>query len=190
MQDGDYCDKVSVQFGIALSDFYFLNPEINSNCTNLLLGLAYCIQAVGSIATYSGYSTSQYFSLTSANYTTTALTTVTDYPAPVYTTDALLPLASGSLTNCVVNRNYRVIPAIMDQSQSPDMSLFKNYINSCEYLAGTYGVSITNLLSWNPSFNASNCTMQAGNSYCVNLNQPSNTSKISSSIKSIYALLY
>ncbi|KND88572.1 hypothetical protein TOPH_06753 [Tolypocladium ophioglossoides CBS 100239] len=77
---GDNCGSVTVMMGISLRDFYFLvsmiserliffwlpkrliltfrrqNPEINNpNCTNLLAGYSYCVQAVGNIATYSGY---------------------------------------------------------------------------------------------------------------------------------------
>ncbi|KAL4872891.1 hypothetical protein BDV12DRAFT_192829 [Aspergillus spectabilis] len=48
--------SLTVMMGISLSDFYFLNPEVNSpNCTNLLTGYAYCVQAVGDISTYPGY---------------------------------------------------------------------------------------------------------------------------------------
>lgn len=34
---GDYCALVCNKQAITLQDFYFLNPEINANCTNLLL---------------------------------------------------------------------------------------------------------------------------------------------------------
>jgi hypothetical protein len=36
---GDYCNLLVLRFGISLPDFIFLNPTINSNCTNLLLGI-------------------------------------------------------------------------------------------------------------------------------------------------------
>jgi hypothetical protein len=41
--------------GISLSNFYFLNPMINSTCGNLWLNTYYCVEAVGNIATYPGY---------------------------------------------------------------------------------------------------------------------------------------
>jgi hypothetical protein len=37
---GDYCNMLVLKFGISLVDFVFLNPTINSNCTNLLLGMS------------------------------------------------------------------------------------------------------------------------------------------------------
>lgn len=45
--EGDYCNLVTIKYGISLSDFIFLNPSINSNCTNLLFGINYCVQPVG-----------------------------------------------------------------------------------------------------------------------------------------------
>jgi hypothetical protein len=59
VRSGDTCGQVSVANGITLSNFYFWNPEINSNRTNLLLGSTYCVEAVGNIAIHSGYSTSR-----------------------------------------------------------------------------------------------------------------------------------
>ncbi|KAJ5677917.1 uncharacterized protein N7477_003550 [Penicillium maclennaniae] len=97
------CAQISMQFGITLSDFNFLNPEIDANCTNLWLDSSYCVQAVGDISTYSGY----------GGTTTTSMATFTADPSmtwdslpsatkPSYknitTTTASYPLASGSLT--------------------------------------------------------------------------------------------
>lgn len=44
---GDYCNMIVIKFGISLSDFVFLNPVINVNCTNLFAGESYCVKAVG-----------------------------------------------------------------------------------------------------------------------------------------------
>ncbi|EKG15791.1 Peptidoglycan-binding Lysin subgroup [Macrophomina phaseolina MS6] len=47
VQPGDYCNLLTLKFGISLDDFIFLNPTINTNCTNLLADVSYCVQAVG-----------------------------------------------------------------------------------------------------------------------------------------------
>lgn len=44
---GDYCNTVALKYGISLSDFLFLNPEVFSNCTNLYADESYCVEAVG-----------------------------------------------------------------------------------------------------------------------------------------------
>lgn len=37
----------------------FLNPEVGSNCTHLLLDYYYCVRPVGNISTYPGYGGAQ-----------------------------------------------------------------------------------------------------------------------------------
>ena len=41
------CNTIILKFGVSVSDFQFLNPSINQNCTNMMLGKSYCVQAVG-----------------------------------------------------------------------------------------------------------------------------------------------
>lgn len=53
--DGDDCASISIAKGISLTDFYFLNPMVNSTCGNLWTDTYYCVEAVGNIATYLGY---------------------------------------------------------------------------------------------------------------------------------------
>ena len=44
---GDYCNMIVIKFKITMDDFVFLNPAINSNCTNLFAYESYCVQPVG-----------------------------------------------------------------------------------------------------------------------------------------------
>ena len=44
---GDYCNLITMKFSISLSDFIFLNPAINENCTNLYAEESYCVHPVG-----------------------------------------------------------------------------------------------------------------------------------------------
>ena len=43
VQSGDTCSKLATQNGITLSTFYSLNPSVDSQCTNLQIGQAYCV---------------------------------------------------------------------------------------------------------------------------------------------------
>lgn len=154
---------MSVNQNIALQDFYFLNPEINANCTNLLLGLAYCVQAVGDISTYSGYPvTSQYITLTSAAYSTVTPNATQPYLLPEPTLDPDLPLASGTASDCYAYRNYQTYDDYTTANGSLDST-----VNSCSYVASIYGVTVADLLKWNPSLSSSSCALQSGNSYCA-----------------------
>lgn len=44
---GDGCPSVEAKFGLSASQFFALNPEVKTDCTNLGLGQAYCVRAVG-----------------------------------------------------------------------------------------------------------------------------------------------
>lgn len=136
--------------------FYFLNPEINSNCTNLELGIAYCVEAVGNIATYSGYSTSGGSSITvpPASFSSVNTAIQTSTPTGYAYTKSLMPTASGTISGCSVYANYNA-------------SI--NAESDCEYIAFAYQITAEELLEWNPSLssNLSTCNLQNGYSYCV-----------------------
>lgn len=147
---------MSVANYISLSDFYFLNPGINENCTNLDLGVAYCVEPVGDIATYSGYTLTRGPTITVSPATFSSVNTAipTSSGDPGYTaTTSLLPTASGTIQGCGVYRNY-------DST---------NGLNDCSYIAYAYDVTIDQLLAWNPSLssNFSACDFQSGYSYCA-----------------------
>lgn len=60
VQEGHTCAQVSLAQSISLTDLYFLNPEIDANCTNLDLDEAYFVKAVGSITSYQTYTVTGY----------------------------------------------------------------------------------------------------------------------------------
>lgn len=150
---------LSVEFSITLSDFLFLNPEVYSNCTNLDLGVAYCVFPVGNIATYSGYKAPPTLSITVPPATfssvNTAIPSATNNPNPSYKFQQQ-PMASGTLQGCVSYANYN--------DNTTDSSL-----NSCSYISYAYSVGLPDLLAWNPSLskNETDCALQSGHSYCV-----------------------
>jgi hypothetical protein len=47
VEPNEYCNLLVIRFGISLEDFFFLNPNLYQNCTNLFAHESYCIQAVG-----------------------------------------------------------------------------------------------------------------------------------------------
>ncbi|XDG02515.1 hypothetical protein ABKA04_002130 [Annulohypoxylon sp. FPYF3050] len=159
VQTGDNCGVLSLAYSITLSDFFFLNPEVYSNCTNLLLGVAYCVFPVGDIATYSGYKPAPTMPITVPPVTFSSVDTAnpstTNYPNAGYTFRQL-PVALDTIQGCIYYANYN--------DNTTDASL-----NSCSYIAYAYGASFSDLLSWNPSLsmNETECALQPGYSYCV-----------------------
>ncbi|KAF3055159.1 LysM domain-containing protein [Daldinia childiae] len=151
VQPDDSCAIISLSFGISLADFYFLNQQIDApNCTNLWLGYAYCVKAVGNIETYPGYSI------------TTPLTTFTRPPPLTLTTTAvalpsLLPRALGTIDGCFYYEDAWDTDVV---AKIPDM-------NSCKNWASAGDVTVAELIVWNPSLSAENCVLQSGKSYCI-----------------------
>ncbi|MCJ1456788.1 hypothetical protein MMC28_007153 [Mycoblastus sanguinarius] len=153
---GDTCGLVSVANYLSLSDFYFLNPEIYANCSNLDLRVAYCVEPVSDISTYPGYTmTSGVPTITVAPvsfaFVNTAITTPTPqsgfHYAPSY-----LPKAPGTLSNCYAYHNHNVCRE-----------------NDCSYIAFLSNITTDQLIKWNPSLssNLSSCSLQSGYSYCT-----------------------
>ncbi|PSK53207.1 hypothetical protein B9Z65_3407 [Elsinoe australis] len=152
---GDTCALLSLANGISLSDFRFLNPTIDANCTNLLLDLAYCVKQVGDIMTYPSYSAAATLPITITRPTFATVTaTPTATANPGYTEPLeTLPKASGTLQDCEIYRDFDS----------------KNDHNSCEDISYLYTVSLEDLVRWNPSLpsDRDSCKLSAGFSYCV-----------------------
>ncbi|KAL4904227.1 hypothetical protein BDW74DRAFT_155322 [Aspergillus multicolor] len=50
IQSGDYCAKVTDQFGITFAQFQAWNPAVADDCSNLLLDVAYCVNGALTVA--------------------------------------------------------------------------------------------------------------------------------------------
>lgn len=165
VQAGDNCARLSLAYSLTLEDFFFLNPEVYSNCTNLLLGVAYCVFPVGDIATYSGYEAPPTLAITVPPATfssvNTAIPTATNHPDPDFEI-TYLPKAPDTLEDCADYANY------LENATDPE-------VNSCETITYAYSVSFSDLLDWNPSLaqDEADCALQPGYSYCVAKNQRS-----------------
>jgi hypothetical protein len=168
VQEGDTCEAISIRKSLMLADFYFLNPGINANCTNLLLGLAYCVQPVGDISTYTSYTT------TPLGYTLTSMTFSTTSTEPLPSTQPTIeppepfPSAPGTLEDCPYTVERLAESPITDQSQTQEISFFTPEINTCGTVTSVYGVDLDNFLIWNPSLASLEvCELQENYTYCA-----------------------
>jgi hypothetical protein len=173
IQAGDYCQLISVQNGIEVRDFFFLNPSVDDpDCTNLWLETSYCVKAVGDINTYSGYpySTTPPYTLTPPNYVTTTRSPL-ETVAPSATPIVVLPLAAGShaeADGCLRFAQHRPVPVPRDQAQQTDVPSLTKTVNSCDYVSAAHNALLEDLLAWNPSLEGlAPCQLQPGYRYCV-----------------------
>ncbi|KFY85060.1 hypothetical protein V498_07769, partial [Pseudogymnoascus sp. VKM F-4517 (FW-2822)] len=72
INDTDTCATVVQTYGISLDDFYFLNPQLNGTCISLWVGNSYCVEPVGNIHSYSGYTTTRNYTTLSSTMNITA----------------------------------------------------------------------------------------------------------------------
>jgi hypothetical protein len=132
-----------------------LNPEIDDDCTNLLLGEAHCVAPVSDISTYSNHPvTTPLFTVPLATFSSvdTQIPTSTSGSERTYTPTAM-PLAEGTLEDCEQYQDY-----------DPDYPEF----NRCTRVARSMDVTTDQLLRWNLSLssNMSTCALQPGYRYC------------------------
>ncbi|RMX79389.1 hypothetical protein D0869_08345 [Hortaea werneckii] len=159
VQAGDDCAKLSVAFSMTISDFLFLNPKIHTNCTNLLLGVSYCVFPVGDIGSYSGYQAAPTLSITVSPATfpsiDTAVPSAINYPDPDFVFQNL-PKAPGTADDCTFYADY--------SENARDAGS-----NSCTAVASAWDIQFEDLLDWNPSLSTDQgtCAIQPGRSYCV-----------------------
>jgi hypothetical protein len=164
---------------------------------NLMLGIAYCVEAVGYISMYANYTGggAVEVSCLDASAPSSCFQDVSDLPSaslmagnvtlPKYNrtttpsqtipTQTPLPTASGTIAGCSKYLNYQTV-----NSTIPDAEAL---VNSCSFVASSYGVSVSDLVSWNPSLNSNEtlCALQSGYSYCVLSASSANSSQFPSS---------
>ncbi|KAJ6093873.1 hypothetical protein N7467_002718 [Penicillium canescens] len=154
VKDYDYCHAIAMGNGISQSDFLFLNPELDANCTNLYNNYSYCIQPVGNIETYPGYkgsatvapaASSVFYGTRFAWDSLPTPTSLTSWAPIVLPTTA--PLANHTRKDC------------------------EEYEDNTEGLIPCYwmaqGVSVYNFVQWNPSLEFLNCTLANNTRYCT-----------------------
>ncbi|CAP64831.1 uncharacterized protein PODANS_5_3800 [Podospora anserina S mat+] len=154
VQPDEYCQMISLKFSISVDGFYFLNPNLDKNCTNLWKDTAYCVKPVGNIVTYPGYKTS---TATTSFTRPTPQPTASAAPIPIPT---LHPKAPGTVNECFLHRNA------WESSFMANNPLFAGG-NNCTSWASVGDVTIQQLLEWNPSLSATKCEFKPGSSYCV-----------------------
>ncbi|EGX53232.1 hypothetical protein AOL_s00006g493 [Orbilia oligospora ATCC 24927] len=147
---GDNCNLVVQRNGISMEDFIFLNPMINSNCTNLWANYNYCILPVGTITTYSGHPLSiETNTAPPTTFNWDSLTTTTEGPVA---TGSPMPLANGTRLDCAYYFGSG------------------EYSKSCADAAAQYGVKQEDIEQWNQALTpGETCSFAIGYQYCVSI---------------------
>ncbi|THG96439.1 hypothetical protein EW026_g5394 [Hermanssonia centrifuga] len=172
VQSGETCPEILQRFGITNDTFYYLNPVVNSDCSNLYSGFDYCV------AEHYYVSANVYSDLRSIHTLMTSpleeaflAPSVTITPPPATVTQAVPTPAPGTLDPSTCLEYYT--------AQVGDTCFaitVVNNINNAQFLYWNSGIKsdCSNLVpgldyclaSWNPELD-SNCILQLGLAYCV-----------------------
>ncbi|KAF7955452.1 uncharacterized protein EAE97_000711 [Botrytis byssoidea] len=192
---------------ITLTQLSSWNPNINKACGNLdqlygtelcpqyqqqlhkhIAGESYCVEAVGSISTYTSF---QKATITAnpclqASPLSTCLLPIdiTLYPSAPYWSEGasvvgnktikwLDPVASDTIPTCYEYREYYSL----NTTNATFLEIEKG-INEYVWVAGIEEITLANFLSWNPSLAAQdpmNCTLSPGYRYCIQRYKPTPT---------------
>lgn len=161
---GDSCTAIDTTYNLALADFYRWNPEVNTDCTNIGVGEAYCVQGGGRPCAhiYTVQSGDSCFAITqSQGISQSDLETLN----PFLGDDCALSvgenlclqagsdgppsnIASGSLTTC--SAYHTVVSG-----------------DSCVAMESTYNLAARDLYAWNPEINTDCTNIAVDEAYCV-----------------------
>ncbi|KAF8908651.1 hypothetical protein CPB84DRAFT_1767170 [Gymnopilus junonius] len=178
---GDSCSSVEQAFGLSSTAFFALNPEVKSDCTNLGLGEAYCVKAIGQTSGGNGTQVPpNVVSGTDTQNCTRYDTVISGDSCPIFEarnniTDALFralnPEINTGCTNIELGGAYCVDPPanVVSGTDTKDCAKYDTIISGDTCPAVEVRNNITDALfrALNPEINAACTNIQLGGAYCV-----------------------
>ncbi|KAM5541623.1 hypothetical protein V8D89_004813 [Ganoderma adspersum] len=166
-QPGDTCLGIEAIFTLTDDEFRTWNPEIDANCANIQVGLAYCV-----FGPYVPYTASITLPPTSSAPTTTTSSTTSAPPAPTnvangtITTGCTAYYTVQSGDTCTTIDTTFLIRADRFPRMEP-RSKFTMSGDTCSVMETQYGITFDQIRQWNPEVDASCANIQPGFGYCV-----------------------
>ncbi|KAI0364300.1 hypothetical protein BV20DRAFT_1029986 [Pilatotrama ljubarskyi] len=174
IQSGDSCSVIETTFSISLSDFRTWNPEVNAQCTNIILGLAYCVHgppatsspiAPGTITT--GCDT--YYTVQSGD---TCAVMEDQYGITFDQIRQWNPEIDSNCANIQPALGYCVAgPAAGSGTITPSQGCTAYYTvqpgDSCPAIEAQFDIAFAEIQAWNPEINNDCSNILGGFQYCV-----------------------
>ncbi|KZV98835.1 hypothetical protein EXIGLDRAFT_273250 [Exidia glandulosa HHB12029] len=173
VQSGDSCSKIDTTYSISLTEFLSWNPEVNAQCTNIQLGLAYCVAGPlptssptlpGTLAGCSTYYTIQSGDTCAVMQTKYGVTfdQIRQWNTEI---DAKCSNIQPGIGYCVAG------PAVGLGSLLPSAGCTDYYTvqpgDTCTVIEARKGITLAQFLAWNPEINSQCSNIQGGVQYCV-----------------------
>ncbi|PPQ83437.1 hypothetical protein CVT25_007028 [Psilocybe cyanescens] len=189
---GDGCTSVEQKFSLTAAQFFTLNPEVKTDCTNLGLGEAYCVKAIGQTGGGGSGVTipANVVSGTDTANCTKYDTAISGDTCPIIETRnnvsdqifrALNPEINTGCTNIQLDGAYCVQPVagytvgtsppsnVVSGTDTKDCAKYDTIISgdTCPIVEARNGISDTLFRILNPEINAGCTNIQLGGAYCV-----------------------
>ncbi|GJJ07067.1 hypothetical protein Clacol_001266 [Clathrus columnatus] len=187
---GDSCPTVESKFNISDTLFHLMNPEINSGCTNILLGEAYCVQTANSTGPPSNVASGTISDGCIEYYTVVSGDSCPAIETKFNISDSLFrmmnPEINSACTNIIVGEAYCVKTS---NSTGPPSNVATGTItagcteyytvvtgDSCPAIETKFNVTDTLFRLMNPEINSACSNILVGEAYCVATSNSTTTS--------------
>ncbi|GJJ07065.1 hypothetical protein Clacol_001264 [Clathrus columnatus] len=180
---GETCNIVEAEFGITDAAFRALNPEINSGCSNLIAGLAYCVQATAAPTVPPNVANGTIINGCTQFFTIPTGATCAGIESTFGISDALFhalnPEINSLCTNLIAGDAYCVagsppttvpIPSnVAPGTITAGCTQFATiqFGDTCMSVEATFGITSALFTKFNPEVNAQCTNLIAGDAYCV-----------------------
>ncbi|KAJ7283214.1 hypothetical protein C8J57DRAFT_1462365, partial [Mycena rebaudengoi] len=142
IQTGDTCLAIEIVNEISDDEFHLWNPEIDSNCANLIVGLSYCVFGPAIITSISVPIPTTPFSIPPD--TSTESPTSTSAAGTVPTNVAIGTITSGCLLYYTIQPN-----------------------DNCDVINTKFSITLSQFINWNPEVNSICSNIILEEAYCV-----------------------
>uniref|UniRef100_A0A8H7XNW2 LysM domain-containing protein n=1 Tax=Psilocybe cubensis TaxID=181762 RepID=A0A8H7XNW2_PSICU len=191
VKSGDSCTVVEDNFNITLAQFTTWNPEIDSQCTNIEVGLAYCVASSSSSSTgppsnvASGTITdgcTDYYTIVSGDSCPAIETKFNITMSQITTWN---PEINSECTNIQLGLAYCVASSLAPPTSGPPSNVASGTVtsgctsyytvvsgDSCSVIEAKFGITLAQFTTWNPEINSQCTNIQVGLAYSSEKLQP------------------
>jgi LysM repeat protein len=167
VQSLDNCHTIASNWTITVPEFKQWNPELNSDCSNLIAGEAYCVYAERESKFVS-------CNIDLLNRVRSTLTVTNGAGANTTTSGTITPtttstsIVSSTSTTSTVTASVPPVPSNAAPGAVSPCYKWYSVVSGdyCDLIGRNEGCTVAQLEQWNPSL-GSNCVAQLGVAYCV-----------------------
>ncbi|KAJ7491814.1 hypothetical protein B0H11DRAFT_2007939 [Mycena galericulata] len=176
---GDGCASIESMFDITFAELISMNPELNSGCTNLLLGEAYCVTLTGTVTAPSNVAPGtltngcmEYYTVVPGDQCTSI---ESDFGITLPDFLAMNPELNSGCTNLVAGDAYCVTststppPNLAVGTITAGCTTYHSVVSGdeCASIESTFGITLAQLIAMNPELNSGCTNLLLGEAYCV-----------------------